>query len=513
MALEDVDVPRSPAWWMVQLARRMLNRDRVLRFATLDAYRSGVPPLLTATEAQRRAYYAFTRLSRSNFARTIVRAPAERMAIRSIRTAAANDDNGDEVAWRYFTGSGLEVAQTDVHSDMLTFSESYVRVAVGDDGRPLAIGSNPMYTIAITDPLNPLRTVAAMQLVWDDLAGVDYAYLWLPGEQWVASRIRTTKPPLLTIPGISADVRRWMSIAMVPRLTFDPTSFTMRPNVDDVAEADRDGGPYSETYDTPVVPVVRFDNRDGVGEFEEHLDLLDRINHTVMNRVVTAAVQAYKQRALEQTDTDGQAPDRLPETDPETGEAINWDEVFQPGPDALWKLPPGVKIWESGEVQLQGVLSAAQDDIKWLSAVTSTPFSQFSPDGVNQSAEGAQGHREPLSFKVEDRDRIAARRWAQVVSLMFLFAPDEDRYAGEGDSRVDRADPGAIVIDWAPAERFSLTERGTADAANKSLSADMAAAKIWGLTPDEVAINAAQRAAEALVAAPGPPVAGGGPAA
>jgi hypothetical protein len=506
MALEDVDVPQSPAWWMVQLARRMLDRNRLIRYATLECYRSGLPPLLHATESQRRAYYQFMSVSRTNFARTIVRGPAERMAIRSIRTAAASDENGDAVAWRYFTGSGLEVAQTDVHSDFLTFSEGYVRVAIGEDGRPIALRRDPLYTIAITDPLNPLRTLAAMELLWDDLMGVDYAYLWLPGEQWVASRPRSARPPALAVPGVTQSSRRWMRAGYLPRLSFDPGSFTMRPNVDDVPEDERNGGPYSETFESQVVPVVRFDNRDGVGEFEEHLDLLDRINHTVCQRVITAAIQAFKQRALQQKENEA---DKLPAKDPNTGNDINWDELFLPGPDALWKLPPGVTIWESAEVQLQPILSAAQDDIKWLSSVTSTPFPQLSPDGVNQSAEGAQGHREGQVFKVEDRDRIAARRWAQVVSLMFLFGPEEDRYAGEGDNKADRADAGSIIIDWTPAERFSLAEKAAADAANKSLSPDMAAAKIWGLSPDEVEINRAQRAAAALLT-PAPSGSGSG---
>jgi hypothetical protein len=207
-------------------------------------------------------------------------------------------------------------------------------------------------------------------------------------------------------------------------------------------------------------------------------------------------VQAYKQRALQQA---GEGPDRLPDKNPDTGETIDWDKVFEPGPDTVWKLPPGVSIWESGEVRLQPIISAIQEDVKHFSSITSTPFSLFSPDGVNQSAEGAQLTREGLVFKIEDRDKIAAKSWAQVLSLMFQFSGDDQR-----------ADPGHIVIDWKPAERYSLAEKAGADAQNKSLSLDMAAAKIWGLTPDEVNINRAQRAAEALL---NPQPAGQGPAA
>jgi hypothetical protein len=481
---------------MQKLAREMLDRERLRWFGILDAYRSGCPPLITATESQQRAFHAFNRVSRSNFARPIVRAPAERMAVRAIRTAAANDDAGDEVAWRYWTGLGLDVAATDVHSDMLTFREAYVRAGVDSNGQPVAMRVDPRFVVTYENPLNPQETVAALELLWDELSGMDYAVLSLPGEQWVAARERKNKPTTFSIPGLDMRDRRRTGMAWFPRLSFDPASFTMRPLVDDVPEDERDGGMYSQRFDEQAVSIVKFQNRDNVGEFEEHLDLLDRLFFLTMLLMVTAGVQAYKQRALEQG-TDSTA-DRLPDRNPETGERIDWDEVFQPGPDALWKLPPGVKIWESGEVQLQPLLSAIQDTIKQLSATTSTPFSLFSPDGVNQSAEGAQLNREGLVFKVEDRCNIAARSWSRVLSLLFRFAPDEDRYDAAGN---DRSEQGKIVLDWKPAERYSLAERSQADSQNKSLSAEMAAVKIWGLTADEAEINRVQRNADIFAAA------------
>lgn len=493
---EALKTQGTPEWWMQTLARRLLDPNRVKRLATLEAYRAGCPPLPYLAPSERRGFYAFHRVSRTNFARTIVNARTERQRIRAIRTAAANDDNGDAVAWRYFSASGLDVAAPDVQSDRWTFSEAYVRVGLGPDGQPMALRRDPRFCITAQDPLNPMRTLAAFELLWDEYAGYEYAYLWLPGQQWVAERPRTMRPPQYSLAGVTTNRRFgfWW-----PKLSFSPSAFTVRPNSDDIADEDRDGRPYSETYKSTRVPVERFENRDGVGVYEEHLDLLDRINHTIMQRVVIAAVQAYKQRALKQDDPNSAGKDRLPDKDPETGETINWDEIFEPGPDALWKLPPGVSIWESTETQLDPIRSAATDDIKQLSSTTNTPLPLMS-DEVNQSAEAAQLRREGLVFGVEDANSMDGRHWANVMSMMFEMASDDDRYAGEGDARIDRADVGQIVIDWYPAERFSLSEKAAADAANKSLAPDMAAAKIWQLTPDEVAMNRTQRAAEALLA-------------
>lgn len=489
MALDTnlVTTPDSPQWWMTKLAAKMLDKNRLKRLGILDAYRTGRPPLLHASPSKRQLLYEYLRCTKTNFARVIVRAPAERMAVRSIRTAAADDDNGDQAAWEMWTGAGLDVAETDVYTGMLSFADHYVRVAQGPE-QPVALSCDPWCTITAPDPLNPLKARAAMHLAWDEWTEQVYAYLWLPGQQWVASMPQGTPPPRIIVEGTQVP-GRWRQPG-IPRFSFNPQQFTMRPSRDDVSTDD--GGPYSEKYEVQDVPVQWFPNRDGVGEFEEHLDLLDRINHTTMVRVVTAAIQAYKQRALEQPAENTQ--DMLPTKDPKTGEDINWDEIFQPGPDALWKLPPGVSIWESGEVQLQPIISAVQEDVKQLSSVTGTPFSLFSPDGVNQSAEGAQSTREALVFKVEDRDKIAARSWSRVLSMMFAFADDSQR-----------ADAGRIVIDWKPSERFSLAEKAQADSQNKSLSTDMAASKIWGLSPDEVAINRAQRAGQALLTPPAAP--------
>jgi hypothetical protein len=123
-------------------------------------------------------------------------------------------------------------------------------------------------------------------------------------------------------------------------------------------------------------------------------------------------------------------------------------------------------------------------------------------DDTNQSAEAAQSRREDLVFSVEDANTLAEASWARVVALMFMFAPDADRYVDNGDQRVDRADAGQIIIDWAPAERYSLAEKASADSLATSLSMDMRAAKIWQLTPDEVAINRAGLAADTLLAPP-----------
>jgi hypothetical protein len=496
----DVNTPGSPGWWMARLYRQL--QGDLPRLRRLDQYRSGQPPLVLGSKRLQSAFYQFQKQSRSNFAELIVSAMVERMAVRSIRTAAEHDDNGDVQAWRMWTANNLDVGATDVHDDMGTFGWTYAAL-----GAPEADGDEPVITIedprqvtSMEDPLRPLRTVAAFKLFHDDVRDMDYAILWLPGEKWVAQKPRRVRGR-----GIVTDRSALDRPPPVP-VSFSASGFDMLPvgqrgadgavvwaaeqpdGVLDPAELGEDyDGPTSEAYALQQIPVVKFPNRRCVGEFELHTDLLDRINQTVLNKIVIATLQAFKQRALEVDDEDA-----LPDED-EDGNPIDYNEVFEADPGALWRLPKGAKIWESGQVDLSGILASARDDILHLAAVSRTPFPMFSPDSANQSANGASLYREGLTFKVEDRCRRAGRAWALVIAIGFLL---------KGDT--ERGQVADVITNWAPADRYSILEMAQADA-QSTLPAAQKYARIYGMPPDEVAIAMAQRNQDAMMANLGQP--------
>ncbi|HCB02732.1 MAG TPA: hypothetical protein DEQ43_00425, partial [Nocardioides bacterium] len=86
-------------------------------------------------------------------------------------------------------------------------------------------------------------------------------------------------------------------------------------------------------------------------------------------------------------------------------------------------------------------------DVRTLSAVSRTPLPMLDPTSGNQSAEGAAASREGLVFKVEDRNSRDQQGWAQVVSAAY-------RWLGR--------DAGRVSVIWAPPQRASLAERGSA---------------------------------------------------
>jgi hypothetical protein len=189
------------------------------------------------------------------------------------------------------------------------------------------------------------------------------------------------------------------------------------------------------------VPIYPFVNRGSLGEFETHLDVLDRINWDVLQRLVIMAMQAYRQRA-----TKGDLP---PED--EQGNEIDYAEMFKPGPGALWQLPDGVELWESQVTDLAPVLAASKDDITHLAAVTRTPMSTLMPDSQNQSAEGAAFAREGLVFKTGDRVERATAQWDAVMGGALAIEQGLSRPVAD------------VYTQFLPVERQSLAERADAN--------------------------------------------------
>lgn len=433
----DTKVVRSPGWWMQRLFNMLADRRRRNRLQQLYDYHRGRAPLPQGAENAREAFQAFQAKARSNFAELIVSVMSERMTVTGFRTAVDDDVSGDAEVGALWMRAGMDVTSADVHDLMLALSEAFVVVGPVDPdlGAPLVTCEDPRYMVAEVDPANPRRMLAALKVLRNDIDGQDRAYLYLPGEVWVAVR-RTRSSDVLPPVGpaiVSEDPH------LPPIITFNPQGW----------EWDRER---SGKLPHGRMPVVRFTNKYLMGEYETHLDLLDRINHMILQRMVIATMQAFRQRAVKGL------PYVYPEDHPQAGEEINWDKVFTADPAALWQLPPDADMWESAVNDLTPILSAVKNDLEHLASVTRTPMHMLTPAGDNQSAEGASLAREGLVFKVRDRIARTSHPWQQVMSLVLLNA-----------GQPERADLSKLQTIWAPPERLSLTERAQAVSQMKEL--------------------------------------------
>lgn len=408
-------------------------------FNMLERYYDGDAPLPEGAEGQSRAYRKFQKKARLNLAQLSVAAVRERMRIGGFRTGAADDENGDDEARRLWKANNLDVYSADLHTNFLKFGQAYAIVGM-PQGReyPLVTVEDPRQVYCDVSPEDPSNVMAAVK-VWSEY-GQHHAYFYYSDEILVFRKPGDTSP---------YDIDNWM---------FDEEASA--PN------------PLGE------VPVVKFTNSDERGEYEPYLDIIDRINHMILQRLIIATTQAFKQKYVK-----GDFPTHDPD-----GNEIDYNGLFQGAPGSMWILPPDAELGELDQSGIQDIINAVRADIQDFAAVTRTPMHYLSPEGANQSAEGASLAREGLVFKTEDRIARATVGWSKVMSLMFKWMGDDER---------------ANLLDleplWKPAERYSLSERADANTKFQDLPFRSRMTLIGQFSPAEVAEMEVERAGETLL--------------
>lgn len=453
MAIEDTKVPYSDGWWLDRLYAQLKVQQR--RCQELQDRYEGNSPLPFVSDIQRDAVKWFVEKSRTNFERLIVTAVLSRLRIAGIRTAVDSDEGGDADAFTTWKKAHGKLFTLDVHKMMLAMSRGYIIVGKDSDGNLLVTAEDPRLVTHISDPANPYKVLASLKLFHDDVNDEDVAYLYLPGRAEVAKRSRK-------VTAGSADVKFNANAYYWDRNILDDLGVITHEGasgpIPELAEFDGDGN-----VTGGLVPVVPFVNEDGMSEFEPFLNVIDRINQQILQRMTIATVQAFKQRAFK----------GLPQNDPVTGQKIDYDAIFVADPGAIWNIPASVDIWESGQVDLGPILLAIRDDIKDLAATSGTPLYTVTPDAANGSAEGASLQREVITFKVESRQDRTEPSHELVTELMFRMLGDDKRGTA-----------GSIEMIWAPAERWSMSERANAIAQTKGvIPRYQQLTEIWGMDP------------------------------
>jgi hypothetical protein len=156
--------------------------------------------------------------------------------------------------------------------------------------------------------------------------------------------------------------------------------------------------------------------------------------------MIIIAFQAFRQRGIK----------GVPNTDKD-GKEIDYTDIFQSDPGAVWILPEVAEFWESGQADIGPVLTAVKDDIIHLAVSSSTPLFSVVPDAANGSAEGAALQREGLIFKTEASIALADGAFCRTMGSAFEIVGD-----------MERADVYQIEGLWASPRRSSLQERATA---------------------------------------------------
>lgn len=463
------DEDPTPDWLLTSLLRQLTRDER--RLKRLRQYVEGDPPKPETPTAIKEdswtEFELFRKKSRTNFAELVVGACVDRTHLVGFRTAAAGDEDGDVEAERLWKLNKMDTISDRVHSDAYTYGSGYLAI---DTETKRAKQFRPWQAMVINDTLGD--AVVGVAVEHNPLQARDYAYLWMRN---LDDRGNGT-----------GNVELHIAVRDREQKHYDGTFNTEVPLGTQLNQ--RWTWWKTVQIDEPELPLYWFENREGVGEFERHTDLLDRINHMLLQRVVIATMQAFKQRALK---------GEFPEYD-DKGNKIDWNAMFPADPGALWLLPPEADIWESGQTSIQEILSSVKDDVRDLAAVTRTPMTYFSPDAANGSAEGASLQREGYTSKVDDRKMRLEAVWRRFMSMLFRVNGDTER------SEVD-----SIEVMWTPTEQLSLSERYSAAAqANGLLPLRTIMREVLTFTPKQMRAAELERISQALTSAAANPPGG-----
>lgn len=405
----------------------------------------GDPPLLGVASGWREQFRVVARIGRLNFAETIISAKGDRMGLRGFRTIAADDELGDQYATELMLRLGLETKAMEVHDGMLSLADGYAMVTPPKSGQkwPTATSEDARECITAHDPATG-ETIAGLKLYRDEWDDADFAQVFVRQDDGSVEHWTARKDGASTI-----TESRWR---MSPKWEW----------------VDEDPGKLSR------MPLIHFRNRRGRGEFEYHLDTIDRINDQILDKLIIAKVQAFRQMAVK----------GLPETEKKLVEGklveqdIDYTDAFIAAPGSLWQVPADVDFWESQITDMRPLLESIKDDLEHLSAGTATPLHIITPDAAQGSAEGAGLMRESHTDAVGACRAYAAKGWREFQATAFAFTEDAEYRR--------RADEAEIQVLWGPAERYSLAERADAASKAQDLPTEARWRDIWQYDPSEI---------------------------
>ena len=423
------------------------SKDRAL---FLRSYTDGHAPLPEMGPNLKASWEAFQRKSLTNSGGLVVSTLAERIVPNGIIIGDANDSPEVLAAQRVWRDNRMDVAVADSVFDALTTGFGYLLVTNGPDGHAVVTREDAAQFYVEPDPTQPWKALAAVKVWRVPSLKTDYMVVWADGVKLTYTRDSYTDNKLI----------RSVQGGWMPTLQME----------------EYDGNP----------PVVILENKDGRGEFQSQLGLIDRINWGILQRLVTMSMQAFRQRALKVDKDDAYSGEGLPDQD-EDGNDIDYQSVFAPAPGALWELPPGVEIWESQQTSFQDMLAAVKDDWRELAAETATPLSAMLPDSANQSANGAEEPQKQLVFKAKDR----IQRFRPALNVAMVKALQV-----EG---VDIGDQTLEVV-FEPPNAVSMTEKYAAAAQAKAAGEALETIQrnILGYSPEQIAQDKQRRAEEQL---------------
>jgi Phage portal protein, SPP1 Gp6-like len=407
MALSNVDTPRNPDWWLVRLGKSLRERhDKKL--TRWWSYYRGDHPLPQLPRKAKEAFREFQKRARTNFCGMVVNADVHRL-----RVIGVNDGEGNEVteAWGWWQTNRMDSKQKQLYRAALSQATAYTIVGPHprNTSQPLITVEHPREVIVETDPATGER-VSALKVYHDDIDKVCRATVYTDNlrSRYVTDTRGPGWPP------------------------FTSEAWTL------VDETEHDLG----------VPVVEFPapsdlGEDPVASFDIGLDIQDRMNLGVLDRMSAGRYTAHRQKYVI-----GHKFRKT--TDPLTGLEVI-EQPFVPGPDNIWVSEgKDTKIGELSQTDIGMYLKGHESDIKDFLVITSTPAYYVATQIVNIATDSIMALDANHIAKVEEEQDIWGEAFEETLGLAAKVAgSDVDFTSAEVRWQDPRSLNPAVIADAA----------------------------------------------------------------
>ncbi|MDT0302910.1 phage portal protein [Streptomonospora wellingtoniae] len=439
----------SPFEWLARLGPKLVERRPKIDY--WRRYYEGHHDLPAGPSQHKEAFMRFQKKARTNLCKLAAESMVHRMRVVGYRDAGSRSQT-DNPVWRLWQQARMDARQFGLWRKASHLGSSYLIVGVDprDSSRPLVTIEGPDTVIVECDPADPMRRLAALRLWHDSIANRWMATVYLPGQRHHWQSAKETKKAS-------------------GRISWRPEAWRKRD---------------LPTRSLPEVPVIPFVNADegeeGAAEFDVGIDVQDRLNLTLLNRLSAERYAAYRQNAL---------LNYVPDEDPVTGEKL---APWKPGTDQIWTVPPGEpgdpepKMVSLPQTDTSQMLQAVEADMRAFAAVTLTPVYYLPGDLINISADSVAALDAGHVSKIEQRHAQYGEGLEEALSLMAHVAGlDLDLSSSE--------------VVWARPENFNPAQM--ADYATKLRGAGYPlpiVAERIGDTPQQVAQLRSEMAADSI---------------
>lgn len=378
--------------WLERLAQGLI--DRRPRYDYLESYVCGNFRLPSGDPRYVKALRELQEKAKTNYIALVTSSPVERMQVQGFRFGNDPDTPADTDANEIWQYNNMDLMSEIAHLAAATFSRSYIMVSPPKDNKkyPVITVEDPRCTIVEYEPddMNIIR--AGLKMWEDDIMGHSVAVVYLPD---------------------SIHYFRGHPSAYYKNIDYD----IMKSRVISSGSWEYMGSEPNPLGEVPIVPMNWRPGLHGVSqsEAEEGFSIQDRINTTILDRMIISRAQAYKQRWAKGI--------TLP-----TNDQGMVKPPFDPGADILWAVEDETaQFGEFKEADITMILKAVRDDVGDLAAITKTPPHYLLGEIVNASGDALKAAETGLVSKTKARMKTAGWTWEKVIKLSFGWLGDTQK--------------------------------------------------------------------------------------